>query len=143
MWIAPLLADSAQHPGQGTHGAVCSMGTGCAIQADCQEGIGGFGNGAGNDTGTPDGAAMHADELDVIFGVGGAKDAGWWGTFVAKTALDKEGQLKVTDQHRADLKACLDSLHSLLKRQTRTINIATQPTPSCEPEMHFYLFEQV
>ena len=50
------------------------MGTGVWIHADCHEGIGGFGNGAGNDTGTePEDAAMQADELDVIFGVGGAK----------------------------------------------------------------------
>ena len=41
---------------------------------------GGFGNGVGNDTGTePDDAATHADELAIIFGVGGAEAVGCWG----------------------------------------------------------------
>ena len=57
------------------------MGTGCRIQADCHEGIGGFGNGAGNNTGTePEDAAVQAGELDVIFGVGGAQAACCVGT---------------------------------------------------------------
>ena len=47
------------------------------MHADCQEGIGGFGNGAGNDTeAEPEDAAVQAGELDVIFGVGGAKAVG-------------------------------------------------------------------
>ena len=57
------------------------MGTGCWIQADCHEGIGGLGNGADNDTGTePEDVATQAGELDVIFGVGGAKAACCLGT---------------------------------------------------------------
>ena len=57
------------------------MGTGCWIHADCHEGIGGCGNGFGNDTGTePEDAAMQAGELDVNFGVGGAKAACCLGT---------------------------------------------------------------
>ena len=46
-----------------------------------QEGIGGCGNGAGNDTeAEPDDVAVQAGELEVIFAVGGAKAAGCEGT---------------------------------------------------------------
>ena len=67
------------------------MGAGCWIQADCHEGIGGFGNGAGNDTGTePEDAAVQAGELDVIFaawcvGAGGAGHCGGWSNVGVKT----------------------------------------------------------
>ena len=51
------------------------------MQIDCHEGIGGCGNGAGNDTEVePEHAAVQAGALDVIFGVGGAKAAGCEGT---------------------------------------------------------------
>ena len=51
------------------------------MHADCHEGVGGCGNGAGNDTDAePEAVAVQAGELVVIFGVGGAKAAGWVGT---------------------------------------------------------------
>ena len=55
---------------------------GLLMQADCHEGIGGCGNGVGNDTGTePEaGVPVQAGELDVIFAVGGAQAAGCEGT---------------------------------------------------------------
>ena len=49
------------------------------MHADCHEGMGGFGNGAGNDT-EPDDADKPIGALVVILGVGGAKFVGCLGT---------------------------------------------------------------
>ena len=51
------------------------------MRAVCHDGMGGFGNGAGNETGAePDDAGKPTGALDVIFGVGGAEAVGCLGT---------------------------------------------------------------